>query len=381
MPPGRNARLSRRRVKRWQLLGLIHGTSLLAHVLLAVPFAARLPRGAAYLGALLLFGLSTQRIHRSWPDHPRPRWMIRWLDEPAFVHWGACVLSVPLLIPLYLVGWAESEAAPAASYGLGFVVSAWAVWGRRKFVSVSQIRIDHERLPSAFEGYRILHLTDLHVGSFDGFERAREWVRRANAERADVALVTGDLVTSGTWFYEDVARVLGEISVPDGVFVTLGNHDQWDSDGLVRRLSSHGARVLRNDCSVIERGEAQLVIAGLDDRFAGRADLKATLARRPDAGYTILMSHYPDYFPQARDRGVELVLSGHTHGGQLGLPWLARYLNIATLTGQHGRGLVERGNSVLFVSAGLGTTGPPMRLGVAPEIAVLELRSKRARAL
>jgi predicted MPP superfamily phosphohydrolase len=255
------------------------------------------------------------------------------------------------------------------------------VWGRRRFVRVCTVPVRHERLPQAFDGYRILHLTDLHVGSFDGVERAREWIRRANGERFDLALVTGDLVTSGTWFYEDVARVLGEISSPDGVFVSLGNHDQWDSEGLVEKLVSRGTRVLRNEVAVIERGRARLLIAGLDDRFAGRADLGATLARRPFEGYTILMSHYPDYFETATAFGVELVLSGHTHGGQIGLPWLAELLNVATLTGQRGRGLVEHEGSALFVNAGLGTTGPPMRLGIAPEIAVLELHAKGPQAL
>jgi predicted MPP superfamily phosphohydrolase len=246
---------------------------------------------------------------------------------------------------------------------------------------VSHVGIEHARLPDAFEGYRIAHLTDLHVGSFDDLDRAREWVRKANREGVDLALVTGDLVTSGTWFYDDVASALGELAARDGIFVSLGNHDQWDSDALVEKLTKHGCRVLRNDVAVIDRGDASLLIAGIDDRFAGRADLGATLARRPFAGYTVLMSHYPDYLGEAHAFGIELVLSGHTHGGQIGVPWLAARLNVATLTGQRGRGLFWQGDTALFVSAGLGTTGPPMRLGIAPEIAVLELHAKGAHAL
>jgi len=367
-------------VKRWQLLGLVHGVSLLAHVLFAVSLSATLPYGAAFFTAAFLFALSTFRVHRSWPDHPRPRWLIRWVDEPVFVHWGACVISFPLSVAAHLLAMNGALVA-AGLYGFGFLVAGWAVWGGRRFVRVSRVGVEHARLPEAFEGYRIVHLTDLHVGSFDDLERAREWVRKANGESADLVLITGDLVTSGTRFYEDVASALGDLVARDGIFVSLGNHDQWDSDALVDKLTQHGCQVLRNDVAVIERGHARLLIAGLDDRFAGRADLGATLARRPFEGYTVLMSHYPDYFGEARALGVELVLSGHTHGGQIGVPGFAARLNVATLTGQRGRGLFWQGDTALFVSAGLGTTGPPMRLGIAPEIAVLELRAKHAHAL
>jgi predicted MPP superfamily phosphohydrolase len=367
-------------VKRWQLLGLVHGVNLLAHVMFATALGATLPHGGVFWVAALLFALSTYRVHRSWPDHPRPRWLIRWVDEPVFVHWGACVISFPLLIVAHLLS-LTGYLAVVGLYGFGFLVSAWAVWGSRRFVRVSHVGIEHARLPDAFEGYRIAHLTDLHVGSFDDLDRAREWVRKANREGVDLALVTGDLVTSGTWFYDDVASALGELAARDGIFVSLGNHDQWDSDALVEKLTKHGCRALRNDVAVIDRGDASLLIAGIDDRFAGRADLGATLARRPFAGYTVLMSHYPDYLGEAHAFGIELVLSGHTHGGQIGVPWLAARLNVATLTGQRGRGLFWQGDTALFVSAGLGTTGPPMRLGIAPEIAVLELHAKGAHAL
>jgi uncharacterized protein len=116
-----------------------------------------------------------------------------------------------------------------------------------------------------------------------------------------------------------------------------------------------------------------VVVAALDDYSTGKDDLERTLAGRP-AAPTLLLSHFPHFFERAAERGVELTLSGHTHGGQIGLPLLGERLNIASLLGQRSRGLYRQGKSALYVNAGLGTTGPPMRLGIAPEIALFVLR-------
>ena len=113
-----------------------------------------------------------------------------------------------------------------------------------------------------------------------------------------------------------------------------------------------------------------LIVAGVDPG----GPLDVALADRPDDCYTVLLAHYPEVFDKLEGLRVEVVLSGHTHGGQIGVPWLGDKVNVATVMGQRGRGLVERGSSRLFVSAGLGTTGVPFRLGVRPELALLKLR-------
>jgi len=116
------------------------------------------------------------------------------------------------------------------------------------------------------------------------------------------------------------------------------------------------------------------VVAGLDDWSTDRDDIDRALAERPAGAPTVLLSHYPDFFDEAARRNVDLVLSGHTHGGQIGLPFAARRVTLSRLARQHAPGLHERGRSRLYVHAGLGTTGPPIRVGVAPEIAVFVLR-------
>jgi predicted MPP superfamily phosphohydrolase len=228
-------------------------------------------------------------------------------------------------------------------------------------------------LAEELDGYRIVQLSDLHIGNFDTRARGFEWARHANRLDPDLVAVTGDLVTLGTRFYEDVGDVLGELRAKDGVFVSMGNHDQWDPETFCRVIESKGPRVLRNEHRIVRRGSAELVVAGLDDWSTDRDDLDRTLAERPEGAPTVLLSHYPEFFEEAARRDVDLVLSGHTHGGQIGVPFAGR-MTLSRFARQRAAGLHERGRSRLYVHAGLGTTGPPMRLGVPPEIAVFVLR-------
>jgi hypothetical protein len=230
-------------------------------------------------------------------------------------------------------------------------------------------------LDPALDGYRIVQLSDLHIGSHDSRERGLDWARRASRVGADLCVVTGDLVTSGSAFYEDAADVIGALAAPDGVCVVMGNHDQWDEESFVRAIRARGATVLRNESITIRRGGATLSVAGLGDWYTGNDDLAATLASCSPGSPIVLLAHYPQFFEPAAERGVALVLSGHTHGGQIGVPGFVDRFNIATFTGQPGRGLRRCGASHLYVHAGLGTTGPPMRLGIPPEIATITLRA------
>ncbi|MBX3126071.1 MAG: metallophosphoesterase [Polyangiaceae bacterium] len=312
----------------------------------------------------------------------RPAWLTRCIDEPVFVQWAAAALGLFAMIPGAAL-WALLRGAgypialtdvALAAFAAGLALALWGTFVTRRRVTVRHLSVELEGLPDAFDGYRIVQLTDLHIGNFDRVAQGLSWSRLANTLDADLTVVTGDLVTTGTSFYADVAQVLGELAARDGVFVILGNHDQWDGDAFRRVLTEHRLRVLANEWVELRRGDARLLLAGLDDPYVGRADLDRTLAGRPDAVPTILLSHYPDYFERATEHGVALVLAGHTHGGQIGLPLFADRINIATLTGQRGRGLFRQGSASLYVSSGLGTTGPPLRVGVAPEIACITLR-------
>jgi predicted MPP superfamily phosphohydrolase len=228
-------------------------------------------------------------------------------------------------------------------------------------------------LPRELEGYRIAQLSDLHCGPFTPAARIRRWVERANALAPDLMVVTGDLITSGSEYVARVAEELGGLRAPDGVLGCMGNHDYFtDGEELVRALERQGVKVLRNRGLTIARGAGRLYIAGVDDTWTRRQDMPAALRGRPAGAPVILLAHDPDLFPEAASHGVDLTLSGHTHGGQIAIPGAAR-LNLARIMTRFTAGLFHEGRSILYVSRGLGTTGPPVRLGARPEIAVFEL--------
>ena len=156
----------------------------------------------------------------------------------------------------------------------------------------------------------------------------------------------------------------------------MGNHDYFGGDGepLMSLLHRAGARVMRNDGDVLERGDGRVFLAAIDDTWTRRADLERALRDRPSDVPTILLAHDPDEFRAAAKRGVDLVLSGHTHGGQVAVPFFARRYNLSKLSHHYHLGLYRRGKSTLYVHPGLGTTGPPVRFGVAPAIVEITLR-------
>jgi hypothetical protein len=348
-------------------------------------------RAALVLGVGLGL-LGTWRLWHAMSDPPRSTWVVRGVDEPMVWQWAGSVFGLlcfvalaPVLFVVALVkegsggsSLGESlqlvtRAGTLSAYAFGLAVAAWGVWGERRRLLVRHYRVPIERLPPELHGYRVVHLSDLHIGGFDGKEKGLRWVAQANALAPDLVAVTGDLVTSGTAYYEDAARVLERLSAVDGVCVSLGNHDQWDQALLVDALRARGLRVLDGELCEVERGGATLIVAGSGAHPSAGEALRRCLAGREGKPVTMLLAHFPSLHGLAERLDVDLVLSGHTHGGQIGVPLWADRLNAATLLGQHGRGLHHGRRSVLHVSAGLGTTGPPLRLAIPPEIAVLEL--------
>jgi predicted MPP superfamily phosphohydrolase len=215
----------------------------------------------------------------------------------------------------------------------------------------------------------------LHIGALTPKAWGHKWVRQSNEQRPDLVVVTGDMVTSGTEFHEDIAEVVGALQSRDGVVVSMGNHDYFgDGEPLVSHLRQRHVRVLRNEGLLLRRDTGEIFLSAIDDTWTRRADLGKALAQRPSGMPTVLLAHDPGAFPAARGQDVDLVLSGHTHGGQIAMPFLGRWLSLSHLVHKFHIGIYRDGRSTLFVHPGLGTTGPPMRLGVAPAIVLLRLR-------
>lgn len=238
---------------------------------------------------------------------------------------------------------------------------------------------------------KIVAISDVHVGEpFVGLDRVRQVVRRANALGGDIIVLLGDYAAGHRFISRpvkmaDVAPILGELSAPEGVFAILGNHDWWDDLNAQKRgggpnlyadlLTGNGIPVLSN--GAVKRDGFWL--AGLEDqlairkngRWTGLDDLPATLAQITDEDPVVLLAHEPDIFPDVPDR-VALTLSGHTHGGQVRLfGWSP------VVPSRHGNrfayGHIREGRRDLVVSGGIGCSILPVRLGVVPEITVIEL--------
>lgn len=368
--------------------------TVLTHVPVALAWAelARMAGASHALawGALLATApilLLRGRLAAMLWDRPRTT-AERWLEPPYFVHWGAAFSG---FVPIVLVclGAVVVDLArglppslptrPALITYLVFLgFTAWAVLVRRGWVVVRRLDVPVRDLPAGFDGYRIVHLSDLHVGGLLAPSLADRWVRLAAAEDADLAVVTGDVITAGTAFHEDAAALVARFAARDGVVFSFGNHDHFDGPDLARRLEARGVRVLVNDSWVIERGQDRLRIAGVDDTWTRRADLARALEGAGDGAPTVLLAHDPDLFDDAARKGADLVLSGHTHAGQIALPFFTRAVNLARLSHENTWGLYRRGDAVQYVHAGLGTTGPPIRFGAAPEVVVLTLRRAAA---
>ena len=293
---------------------------------------------------------------------------------PFFLWWTVALLFLvlsPLVLAALASGVIPTNTVLGAGVALAVVATLPSIVHR---VRLRELRIPVANLAAPLHAFRIAQISDLHCGPFAGPARVAEWVDRVNRLEPDLIAVTGDLITHGPDYVRAVAAELGRLRARHGVFACMGNHDYFtDAEELVRALESAGLTVLRNRGLVVERDGARLFVAGVDDTWTGRHDMRRALAERPSDCAVVLLAHDPALFPEAAELGVELTLSGHTHGGQFALPGAARRINLARIITPFTSGLYSLEGAFLYVNRGLGTTGPPVRLGVPPEIAVLTL--------
>jgi uncharacterized protein len=294
---------------------------------------------------------------------------------PFFVWWTAALLFA-LLLPIGLLIGAIGG-IPAATVEWGCVALAalgtGAALRQRPRLRAREIAISG--LPRDFDGYRVAQISDLHCGPFAAESRVERWVAAVNLLEADLVAVTGDLIASGTGYVDTVATALGKLRARDGVYACMGNHDYFtDGDHVAEALEGAGLTLLRNRGVQVRRGAGMIFVAGVDDTWTRRNDLERTLADRPPETAVVLLAHDPALFPEAAARGVQLTLSGHTHGGQVAVPFFSHRFNLAKVLTRFTTDLYRLGASTLYVNRGLGTTGVPVRLAVAPEIALLTLR-------
>jgi predicted MPP superfamily phosphohydrolase len=277
------------------------------------------------------------------------------------------------------------EQAALAVSAMPFVGAAYGLLYGRLDVEVTRPRIALPRLPKAFDGFRIAHLSDLHISPFMTADEIRRCVTIATGLKADLVVLTGDYLANDPAAEGEVVQALAGLRAPYGVFGCLGNHEIYTEteDSITRLFAAVGIRILRQERAPIQSHGEVLNLIGVDyqqRRFS--RDHDGHLVDRylegseklvmPDM-VNILLSHNPNSFDRAVELGIDLTLAGHSHGGQLALSFVNRGLSLVYPETPYVSGWYEKPGGQLYVNRGIGTTGPPIRIGARPEITVLEL--------
>jgi len=259
-------------------------------------------------------------------------------------------------------------------------------------LSLSRLEVHLNRLPSLFDGLKVGQITDIHAGPLVSREQLRRGIDLMMVVRPDLVALTGDFLSGATkilWtsyggfkqrHYEYCMEELSKISAPLGVFAVLGNHDFWSGKEVTGKiaagLKSIGVRVLRNEAVFLERGAERLYLVGVDDYWEGSYNLAQSLRGIHEDSCRILLSHNPDVnedIELSRSR-IDCVISGHTHGGQIVLPFVGAPYLPSPFGQKYRAGLVSDGERQTYVSRGLGVFFAPVRLNCPPEVTVLTLR-------
>jgi len=313
---------------------------------------------------------------------------LRWLSWIPLLWMGVLLLTVVTLGIsdglLWLLGAAPAEGAARirAAAVLGVVAAATAV-GLRAALALPRVRrveVNLERWPESLDGFRIVQLSDIHIGPILKREFAARLVAEVQRLSPDLIAVTGDLVDGSVRQLEGEVEPLGELSAPHGVYFVTGNHDYYSgAEAWLARISELGIRPLGNERVQIGDGDGAFDLAGVDD-YRGdllrgsSEDLERALRDRDPDRPVVLLAHDPSSFKRASAMQVDLQISGHTHGGQI---W--PFLYLVRLAVPQVAGLLRRGRSQLYVSRGTGFWGPPIRLFAPSEITEIVIRRARQR--
>lgn len=267
--------------------------------------------------------------------------------------------------------WASLSALAGSTY-ITLVEPGW--------VETSHVAVTLPRLASAFCDYRIAQISDIHMGGWMDAQRLGDIVRRVNAQTPDLIAITGDFVTRHAESYSrDLREGLSRLRAPDGVVAVLGNHDYWSTPDIVRGiLAASGIRELPNTVHTLQRGAAQLHIAGVDDIWMEQDRLDQVLAALPNDGAAILLAHEPDFADTSAASGrFDLQLSGHSHGGQIVAP-LVGPLRLPYLGVKYPAGRYQVGEMIQYTNRGVGMIRPFVRFNCRPEITILHLHAPNA---
>jgi len=299
------------------------------------------------------------------------------LGAAAWVGWQ---LLVPAARAATVPGpdlWTGFDAVAKGAVTGGFVLVLWGYLVGPHWTRLTRRPIPIMNLPGEFEGYTIAHLSDLHLGPLADRATIAAALDLVSTLRVDLVCITGDIIDSPYADLDSWIPELNRLRARDGVVAILGNHDRDSGpDRIATAIARHTSiHLLRDDITMIRRGERALAIIGLEDRRPPHcaAALSALIDATPAEAVPILLAHHPNVFPDATSADVPLTLAGHTHAGQLAIPGF-RHLNVShVLVTPYDVGWFRTETHRMHVSAGLGSSGQPLRIGTRPEITIVTL--------
>jgi len=255
----------------------------------------------------------------------------------------------------------------------GSAVVTYLLWGQFS-IAVRKYTIEILNLPQEYEGFTILHLSDLHSKWFgDG---QKYLLQTINKEHFDLIAITGDLVNKTNPKMEPGLELIKGLK-DKPVFFVPGNHEWWSGYKMRKPLLSLGVHILENDSFKLKKGRRHLWITGVDDPYSGRDDLEKSLNNIDDNEPIILLAHAPEIFPKGVKSKIDLILVGHTHGGQIRLPFIGAIIVPGqSLFPKYDYGLYREEKTNMIITGGLGESSLPIRFNIRPEIVLVTLTSK-----
>lgn len=268
--------------------------------------------------------------------------------------------------------------ALAAGLGLGLAGVGCGSYARLlepRWFDVEEVSVPLARLPRSLAGFTIAHLSDLHLGPYLGVTDLAHAVEVVQRLAPQMVVISGDFVSrGGVWQRQDLLAPLAGLRPPLGTFAVLGNHDHWtDPAWVAATVQGLGIHVLSNSAQRLSDAENGLWLVGVDDIWVGAGNLDRALSTVPDDGCKLLLVHEPDFADKAARRSIDLQLSGHSHGGQVRLPFIGAPL-LPLWARNYPIGLQRSGDTWVYTNRGLGMIDPPVRFNCRPEITLLTLQ-------
>ena len=276
------------------------------------------------------------------------------------------------------------------SFRLSVIASLGIGYESRNNLKTEQVRLGFPNLPPSFHGFRIVQISDLHASFWVGRDYLMQVVKEINQLEKDLVVISGDIITGSVnsfwkrWipagkgdYISMVVDVLGNLNGGDKIAV-LGNHDQWGSKKaelrLVSELENVGIRVLRNSSIKLNRGQSDLYIAGTDDYWVS-CEIEKALHGIPPDEFKILLCHNPDVREDIKNETkIDLTLCGHTHGGQVAIPFISHHFIPIKDPVRYQAGLIREPYGYTYVNRGIGTLVFPFRIAAPPEITYFTLQ-------